>query len=160
MIIVNYCYNIINNIINDNSCIKLPKNIYLYCGGNMKQEIIEKTYELADEIKAKSSYKRLLELKKIIDSDEGIKELVLTFQKLNIEYEEVSKYGKYHPDLKKVQKEFSEAKTVLYTNDAVKEYKALEKALQSDLDEISATLATTISKKIKHPNELGLVNKQ
>ena len=45
-------------------------------------------------------------------------------------------------------------------NNVVREYKVLEKALQSDLDEISATLATTISKKIKHPNELGLVNKQ
>jgi len=125
----------------------------------MKQEIIEKTYELVDEIKAQDSYKRILVLKNEIDNNPQINELVKTFQKLNEKYEEVTKYGKYHPDLKKVKQDFSTAKVNLYTHDVVKEYKALEKELQRELNLISTEIAVAVSSKIKHPNELGLVNK-
>ena len=119
----------------------------------MKQEIIEKTYELVDEIKSQDSYKKILELKKEIDSNHGIQELV------NKKYGEVSKYDKYHPDLKKVKQDFSNAKIALYTNDVVKEYKELEKELQQELDHLSTEIAVAVSSKIKHPNELGLINK-
>ena len=125
----------------------------------MKQEIIEKTYELVDEIKKQTSYQKLIELKNIIEKNKEIIELINTFEKLNIKYTEVVKYGKYHPDLKRTQQEFSEAKIALYTNPLVKEYKALEKELQKELDLISSEIATSVSKKIKHPNELGLINK-
>lgn len=125
----------------------------------MKQDIIEKTYDLVDEIKAKKSYVRLLELSKIIKSDLNIHELIENFQRLNRKFEEVSKYGKYHPDLKQVQKDFSKSKEALYTNVIIKEYKDLENSLQHDLNTISMELALSISKKIRHPNELGLINK-
>lgn len=125
----------------------------------MKQEIIEKTYELVDEIKGSEDYKKLQKLHKIIDTNSEIKELINIFKKYNDKYEEVSKYGKYHPDLKKVQKQFSEAKTNLYSNKLVKEYKELENRIQKILDNISKELAIGVSKKIKHPNELGLINK-
>ncbi len=125
----------------------------------MKQEIIEKTYELVEEIKQKKDYKRLLELHQIIETDSTIQELINTFIKYNDKYEEVTKYGKYHPDLKKVQQEFSSAKEKLYTNVIVKEYKNLENKLQKELNIISKEIAISISQKIKHPNELGLVNK-
>ena len=125
----------------------------------MKQEIIEKTYELVEEIKSKKEYKKLLELHKIIETDQHIKELITIFQKYNDKYNEVSKYGKYHPDLKKVSKEFAQAKENLYSNEIVKEYKTLENLIQKEFNNISKELATSISPKIKHPNELGLVNK-
>ena len=125
----------------------------------MKQEIIEKTYDLVEELKQKKEYIRLLELHKKIQSDSTIQTLINTFVKYNKKYEEVTKYGKYHPDLKKVQLEFAKAKEDLYTNETVKEYKTLENQIQKDLNIISKELATSISPKIKHPNELGLVNK-
>ena len=86
-------------------------------------------------------------------------ELVRIFQKLNVKYEEANKYGKYHPDLKRIQQEFSQAKIALYTHDVVKEYKTLEKELQRELNLLSTEIAEAVSSKIKHPNELGLVNK-
>lgn len=125
----------------------------------MKQEIIEKTYELVDEIKSQDSYKKILKLKKEIDTNLEIIELVNNFQRLNKKYEEVSKYSKYHPDLKRVQQDFSKAKIALYTNDVVKEYKELEKKLQKNLNHISTEISVAVSAKIKHPNELGLINK-
>ena len=125
----------------------------------MKQETIDLTYELVDEIKNKSEYKRLIELKKMMEEDPSVNTLINDFNKMKVKYEEVLKFGKYHPDLKDVQKAFSKTKETLYNNEVVQEYKKLEKVLQSELDNISREIATSVSKRIKHPNELGLINK-
>ena len=76
-----------------------------------------------------------------------------------MKYEEVTQYGKYHPDLKRVQLELVEKKEEVFTNDVIKEYKQLEKDLQNRLDTISKEIANSVSSKIKHPNEIGLIGK-
>lgn len=125
----------------------------------MKQETINLTYDLITEIKDLKEYRRLLVLKKIISSDDIIQELMIEFNKQQTRYQETIKYGKHHPDLKKVQKEFSRSKDLLYNNEVVKEYKRLENEIQSKLNAISKELALSVSEKIRFPNELGLINK-
>ena len=125
----------------------------------MKDTVLNIVYDLVDEIKSKEEYKRLLELKKIMDNDPYIIELIEKFNKSKIKFEEVSKYGKYHPDLKKVQLELAEIKTEVFTNKVILEYKKLEKDLQKILDDTSKAIAQGVSPNIKHPNEMGLINK-
>ena len=125
----------------------------------MKQEWIECTYDLVDEIKEQPTFKRLMELQQQLDENEQLQQLITAFQKTNIKYEEVRKYGKYHPDLKDVQKQFQQAKSNLYSHPLIVEYKQLEQQIQKQLDTISKTIATSISNKIKYPNEIGLINK-
>ena len=125
----------------------------------MDTKLINLAYEVSDEIKAKKDYKRLLELKHYIDNDEVIVNLIEKFNKVKIKYDEVQKYGKYHPDLKKVQLSLVEVKEELYTNKIVVEYKKLEKVIQDELDEVSKRIAKAVSDNIKHPNEIGLIPK-
>jgi cell fate (sporulation/competence/biofilm development) regulator YlbF (YheA/YmcA/DUF963 family) len=125
----------------------------------MREKVLNVTYDLVDEIKGSGEYKRLLELKDIIDGDQEITLLVSAFNKAKVKYGEVMKYGKYHPDLKKVQLLLKDTKESLYENGIIKEYKELEKQLQKKLDHISSSLAKSVSSRIKHPNELGLINK-
>lgn len=125
----------------------------------MESKILDKTYELIDEIKSKKEYKRLVELSAIINKDEEIQHLIKEFNKAKEKYEEVSKYGKYHPDLKKVQLNLKDKKETLYGNGIIEEYKSLEKQIQKDLDDISTKISEAVSEKIKHPNEIGLINK-
>ncbi len=125
----------------------------------MKQETLNITYDLVDEIKSQNNYKRLLVLKEEIDENSEIQDMIFNFNKMNEKYEEVIKYGKYHPDLAKVQKEFSKTKELLYTNPVIKEYKTIEKEIQTQLDVISKEIALAISKKVRYPNEVGLINK-
>lgn len=141
------------------TCKNQAVSIYYYYGDKMKDTVLNKVYDLVDEIKSKDEYKRLLELKKIIDNDPYILNLVTDFNKTKIKFEEVSKYGKYHPDLKEVQLELSSIKNALYTNEVISEYKALEKKIQKILDNISRKIAGSVSPKIKYPNEMGLINK-
>ncbi len=125
----------------------------------MKEKVLQRVYDLVDEIKSKKEYIRLKELKEILDNDESLKKLILDFNKAKDKYSEVSKYGEHHPDLEKVRNTLAQSKNALFTNEVVSEYKVLEKEIQKLLDEISRKLALSISPKIKHPNEIGLINK-
>jgi cell fate (sporulation/competence/biofilm development) regulator YlbF (YheA/YmcA/DUF963 family) len=125
----------------------------------MNSKVLEKTYELVDEIKQTNQYIRLLELDQKIKSDPDLVILIQSFNKIKLKYEEVSQYGKYHPDLKRVKLELSKKKEEVFTNDVIKEYKQLEKDLQNRLDTISKEIANSVSSKIKHPNEIGLIGK-
>jgi len=125
----------------------------------MKDIVLNLVYDLVDEIKSKEDYIKLLELKKKMKSDPYIVNLLKKFKETKIKFEEVSKYGKHHPDLKKVQLELAEIKTEVYTNEIIKEYKILEKEIQKILDDISRQLAQGVSPNIKYPNEMGLINK-
>ncbi len=125
----------------------------------MKEKIINAVYDLVDEIKDEKAYIRLLELKNIMDTDSTVLKLIVDFNKMKIKYDEVSKYGKHHPDLKEVRIKLAKSKEALFTNEVIKEYKALEKEMQSILDNVSRKIAKSVSPKIKHPNEIGLINK-
>ena len=125
----------------------------------MKEKILNAVYDLVDEIKGKKEYIRLLKLKKLMNSDETIIKLITDFNKAKNKYSEVSKYGKYHPDLKEVRITLAKTKEELFTNEIVGEYKKIEKEIQNLLDDVSRKIAKCISPKIKHPNEIGLINK-
>ena len=125
----------------------------------MKDNVLNKVYDLVDEIKSRKEYIRLLELKKIMENDPLIVNLINDFNKCKVKFEEVSKYGKHHPDLKKVQLELASIKTKVFTNEIIVEYKKLEKEIQKILDDVSRKIAQSVSPKIKYPNEMGLINK-
>ena len=125
----------------------------------MKAEIIDAVYDLVDEIKDKKEYKRLLQLKDIIENDELIIKLISNFNKAKTKYMEAAKYGRHHPDIKEVQTSLARCKEELFTNEIVSEYKKLEKEIQNYLDSISREIAQCVSPKIKYPNEMGLINK-
>lgn len=125
----------------------------------MNDSVLNKVYDLVDEIKTKEEYIRLLELKKIIDQDDLIRILITKFNQAKNKYEEAIKFGKFHPDLKQIQLDLGKAKSELYNNETVSEYKTLEKAIQKMLDDISRRIAQSVSEKIKYPNEIGLINK-
>jgi len=137
----------------------MPFSIYLYCGDIMETRVLDKTYDLVEEIKQTKDYNRLLELDKILKTDPTLIVLIESFNRIKEKYDDVSKYGKYHPDLKPVQLELAKQKEEVYTNPIIKEYKQLEKDLQNRLDQISKEIANCVSSKIKHPNEIGLINK-
>ena len=125
----------------------------------MKEKVLNAVYDLVDEIKEKKEYKRLLQLKKLMNSDDNTLKLINDFNKAKNKYSEVSKYGKYHPDLKEVRITLAKTKELLFTHEIVSEYKKLEKEIQFLLDDISRKIAKCVSPKIKHPNEIGLINK-
>lgn len=126
----------------------------------MNQDQINKVYELIDEIKGSKDYIELVDLNKRIIASNDIQEKQAIFLKYRKKYTDAKKYGEYHPDLSKIQNEFSKAKEELYNIDEIKRYKACEKNLQKVLDQISIKLGHAVSSYIPVPNELGLISKK
>ncbi|MET3698112.1 cell fate (sporulation/competence/biofilm development) regulator YlbF (YheA/YmcA/DUF963 family) [Bacillus oleivorans] len=73
------------------------------------------------------------------------------FTELKERYEEVQRFGKYHPDYKWVMKEVREAKRDMDLDDRVAEFRRAELSLQTMLDEVSVMIGQSVSKHIKVP---------
>jgi cell fate (sporulation/competence/biofilm development) regulator YlbF (YheA/YmcA/DUF963 family) len=73
------------------------------------------------------------------------------FVKIKELYEEVQRFGKYHPDYKRVMKEVRESKREMDMDPIVAEFRVAENELQSLLDEISVLLGGAVSKQVKVP---------
>ena len=66
-------------------------------------------------------------------------------------YEEVQRFGKYHPDYKRVMLQIRESKREMDLDSYVAEFRVAENNLQSLLDEVSVQLGGAVSKHIKVP---------
>lgn len=66
-------------------------------------------------------------------------------------YEEVQRFGKYHPDYKRVMTQIRQYKREMDLDPLVAEFKLAEMDLQSLLDEISMLIGGAVSTNIKVP---------
>lgn len=92
----------------------------------------------------KPEFKRLIELKKYIDSNYA--RLIVKLKNKEAKYLEAKEYPNQY-DLIKCQKEFSEAKSELYSKEEVKEYFKLERKLNELLNDDINDLKESISNK-------------
>ncbi|PLR79185.1 regulator [Bacillus sp. V3-13] len=73
------------------------------------------------------------------------------FIKMKEMYEEVQRFGKYHPDYKKVMGEIRTVKRELDLDSNIYEFKKAENELQALLDEVSALIGKSVSESVKVP---------
>jgi cell fate (sporulation/competence/biofilm development) regulator YlbF (YheA/YmcA/DUF963 family) len=66
-------------------------------------------------------------------------------------YEEVQRFGKYHPDYKRVMSQIREVKREMDLDPIVADFKLAENDLQQLLDEIGILVAGAVSSHIKVP---------
>ncbi|KUP37239.1 regulatory iron-sulfur-containing complex subunit RicF [Bacillus halotolerans] len=92
----------------------------------------------------RNCYKRLQE-------DEEAGRIIRSFIKIKEQYEDVQRFGKYHPDYREISRKMREIKRELDLNDKVADFKKAETELQSILDEISIEIGTAVSEHIKVP---------
>jgi len=76
---------------------------------------------------------------------------ITQFVSLKELYEEVQRFGKYHPDYKRVMMQIREYKREMDLDPLVAEFKLAENDLQSLLDQISMLIGGAVSKHIKVP---------
>lgn len=118
-----------------------------------------KALELVDLIKDSQDYRKLQQLGTIIDDNENIKNLIKDFKLAEDKFQEVKRFGKYHPDYHQVTKNFSEVKEKLYENELVKQYKQCERNIEKILSSIGNRVSESVSSNIKAKNKLNLTTK-
>ena len=99
-----------------------------------------------DSIINTKEFKRLKELKKIID-EKYAKEIV-SFKRCEANYLEASEHKEYYSNFNEIVKRLSEAKALLYSKEEVKEYILLERTVQEMLTEDFNELKQSISSKL------------
>jgi cell fate (sporulation/competence/biofilm development) regulator YlbF (YheA/YmcA/DUF963 family) len=86
-----------------------------------------------------------------LKQDEKAQAIIQKFMKTKERYEDVMRFGKYHPDYQQISKEMREVKRELDLNDHIAAFKKAERSLQTLLDEISVLIGRAVSEHIKVP---------
>ena len=77
---------------------------------------------------------------------------VQTFSRMKESYEEVQRFGRYHPDYKTIMKEIREVKREMDLDENVAEFRRAENELQDLLDQVSLMIGHSVSKNVKVPS--------
>nr|WP_217282511.1 YlbF family regulator [Cytobacillus horneckiae] len=86
-----------------------------------------------------------------IRTNQVTQEKISQFVKMKELYEEVQRFGKYHPEYKRVMMSIRTLKREMDMDENVAEFRKAENELQSLLDEISVIIGHSVSEQIKVP---------
>ena len=84
-------------------------------------------------------------------TDDLLSRQIASFTRLKEQYEDVQRFGKYHPDYQHVMKSIRVQKRALDMNERVAALKIAENELQDLLDEVSLLIGKTVSESVKVP---------
>lgn len=114
-------------------------------------EIMDHAERLAQEIIQSEVGHHYIDSLKKMRLDQAAQEKIQTFNSMKEFYEEVQRFGRYHPDYKTVTKAIREAKREMDLHPSIIEYKQAENSLQQLLDEVSMLIGHSVSPHIKVP---------
>ncbi|MFP7494202.1 YlbF family regulator [Terribacillus saccharophilus] len=114
-------------------------------------ELLEKSERLGKMIRESDVMKAYGSAQDKLYQDKGTKAKIDAFTAIKEQYEEVQRFGRYHPDYSFIMKEIRSKKREMDMDANVAAFKIAERNLQKLLDDISATLAATVSKNVKTP---------
>jgi cell fate (sporulation/competence/biofilm development) regulator YlbF (YheA/YmcA/DUF963 family) len=86
-----------------------------------------------------------------LNKDSHAQALIAEFVKIKEQYEDVQRFGKYHPDYKTIMRQVRDVKRQVDLHATIAAFKKAENELQKLLDEISVILGQAVSEHVKVP---------
>lgn len=86
-----------------------------------------------------------------LQKDQDTQRKIREFTKMKDLYEDVQRFGRFHPDYKEIMVKTRECKREMDLDENVANFRRAENELQSLLDEISVLIARSVSDNIKVP---------
>lgn len=114
-------------------------------------ELLEKAEELVQMVLESDIAENYRQCLYRVKSSKETQAKVQAFAKMKERYEEVQRFGRYHPDYKEVMGQIRVLKREVDLDDAVAEFKKAENDLQGLLDEISVLIGRSVSDSVKVP---------
>lgn len=114
--------------------------------------ILQESYDFSELILTSDVFNNYISIKKQVQHNSDAQEMLQHFEGLKEKYEEVQRFGKYHPDFKKITSEVRDYKRKVDTYPLIAEYKESEKELENLLNEVSQIIAHAVSSEIKVPS--------
>lgn len=113
--------------------------------------LLNEAHDLGEFILKSEEAQNYRQCRFTLDNDDEAQALIRDFIRRKDLFEDVERFGKYHPDYKRLNKEMREAKRTLDMNDKVAQFKKAEKEMESIINEISKVIAFAVSEDIKVP---------
>lgn len=118
--------------------------------------ILEETERLNQFIIQSEEARMYRQSKQRLLEDEEAQNLIRRFVQKKEEFEEVARFGRFHPDYHRVREEMFRIKRTMDSHPAVARFKKAEKDLESILHEVSKIIAHAVSDSIKVPSQSPL----
>lgn len=114
-------------------------------------ELIDEASELGQAVLQSEPFLVYLRTKKELEADSLAQERIRRFNEMKDQFEEVQRFGKYHPDHDQVSADIRQIKREMDLSPTVAAFKKAERELESLLNEISELIARAVSDTIKVP---------
>lgn len=114
--------------------------------------ILEQAEELAKMILQSEIANRYRTCIDNIKNNQETQRKIREFVKIKEQYEDVQRFGKYHPDYKTVMKTVRNYKREMDLDINIAEFRKAENDLQGLLDEVSVLIGRSVSEHIKVPS--------
>jgi len=115
--------------------------------------ILDKSEELGKLVMQSEVMEAYNDARRAMEEDEEAQMLIQAFKHIKIQYEEVQRFGRYHPDYNEIMRDVRKTKREMDMHPYVASFKVAERKLQQLLDEISALVADSVSNQIKAPRD-------
>lgn len=118
--------------------------------------VIDGAEELSDMLLRSEAVETYRQAYERVYSNSDLRKAIINFNTMKERYEEVQRFGRYHPDYKTVMKEIRLQKRALDLREEVAALRLAENDVQALLDEIGAMLGHSVSEAVKVPAGDGL----
>lgn len=108
-------------------------------------EIMDLLDSLNEMVTDTEEYNNYCYYKNLLETDGEVSQMIKDFVILKEDFEEVERFGKYHPDFSTKRREINQFKKNLDMNPIVMEYRRAEFQLQSLLDEVLFHIGQAVS---------------
>jgi cell fate (sporulation/competence/biofilm development) regulator YlbF (YheA/YmcA/DUF963 family) len=115
-------------------------------------QITDSAEELSDMILRSEQAEQYLEAYRAVYNDKNLADEIAAFARLKDQYEEVQRFGKYHPEYSRVMKQIRVDKRRLDLNEKVAELRFAENNLQDLMDQVSFIIGRSVSEAVKIPS--------
>lgn len=119
-------------------------------------DLLDDTDDLSEMIINSETFNDYVLKKKAYLEDIETQQLIRQFAKLKDDYQDVERFGRYHPDYSKILKETRLMKREIDMKATVSAFKVAERKLQALLDQVAEKLAYRVSKDIIVERDGGL----
>ncbi|MGN7477213.1 YlbF family regulator [Solibacillus silvestris] len=113
--------------------------------------ILDEVDELSAMILSSKQAENLRLANKAVYEDAELSAQIKAFQRLKDQYEDVQRFGKYHPDYNTIMKKIRTEKRLIDMNEQIAALKLAENDYQDLLDEISMIIGRSVSEAVKIP---------
>lgn len=116
-------------------------------------DVLDRSEELGKMILQSEVMKAYYDSRTALNDNKESQRLIKAFIDIKVHYEDVQRFGSYHPDYNEIMKNVRMIKREMDMNDQVAKFKVAERNLQRLLDDVCEYIASHVSVQIKAPKD-------